>query len=62
MEKTELQDICVHGIDRWNEGCEMCNALNSLSMKNIVLQKFDREDFFLTEQQMRKKYGIGENE
>jgi len=62
MESTKNQDICVHGYDRWNQGCEMCNALNMLGFKNITLSKLDLEDFNLTEQQMRKKYGIGENE
>jgi len=39
----------------------MCDALNSLANKNVTLQKFQVEDFKLTEQQMKEKYDIIEN-
>jgi len=54
----EKTDICIHDKDRWNEGCEMCNALNSLSNSNVTLQKYDEEDFTLTLEELAKKYGI----
>ena len=40
----------------------MCDALNSLANKNVTLQKFQVEDFKLTEQQMKEKYDIIEND
>lgn len=58
MSYKEPKDICVHDRDRWNQGCEMCDALNSLADKNVTLQKYDKEDFQLTEEQMRVKYHI----
>jgi len=58
----EPTDICVHNIDRWAKGCEMCDALNSLANKNVTLQKLCPEDFKLTEEEIRKKYNIAQDD
>ena len=63
MEKfKEPKDICVHNKDRWNHGCEMCDALNNLANKNVTLQKLNISDFKLTEEQMKKKYHVTDND
>jgi len=58
----EPKDICGHGRDRWNQGCEMCDALNSLANKNVTLQKLTVDDFKLTEEQMIEKYEIKQDD
>lgn len=58
----EPTDICVHNNDRWNRGCEMCDALNNLANKNVTLQKLNISDFKLTEEQMKKKYHVTDND
>ena len=40
----------------------MCDALNSLANKNVTLQKLTVDDFKLTEQQMREKYHIEQDD
>jgi len=63
MEKyKEPKDICIHNNDRWNHGCEMCDALNSLANKNVTLQKLTVDDFKLTEDQMKQKYHISNDD
>ena len=52
--------MCVHNNDRWNHGCEMCDALNNLANKNVTLQKLSNDDFKLTEKQMQQKYHISD--
>lgn len=58
MSYKEPKDICVHGRDRWNQGCEMCDALNNLADKNVTLQKLTVDDFKLSEEQLIEKYEI----
>lgn len=58
MSFKEPKDICIHDRDRWNQGCEMCDALNSLADKNVTLQKLTLDDFKLSDDQMRVKYHI----
>lgn len=62
MSFKEPKDICVHGSDRWNQGCEMCDALNSLAGKNVTLQKLTLDDFKLSDDQMRAKYEIQDDD
>ena len=62
MSFKEPKDICIHDRDRWNNGCEMCDALNSLANKNVTLQKYDHEDFTFTEEQLREKYEIQQDD
>jgi len=40
----------------------MCDALNSLANKNVTLQKLTLDDFKLTEEQMREKYDIDQDD
>ncbi len=40
----------------------MCDALNSLANKNVTLQKLTLDDFKLTEEQMREKYHIDQDD
>ncbi len=62
MSFKEPKDICIHNTDRWNSGCSMCDALNSLANKNVTLQKLSLDDFKLTEEQMTKKYHIEQDD
>ena len=62
MSFKEPKDICIHNNDRWNHGCKMCDALNSLANKNVTLQKYDREDFTFTDEQLRGKYEIQQDD
>ena len=62
MSFKEPKDICIHDTDRWNHGCSMCDALNSLANKNVTLQKLTLDDFKLTEEQMREKYDIDQDD
>jgi len=40
----------------------MCDALNSLANKNVTLQKLSPDDFKLTEEELRKKYEISQDD
>lgn len=62
MTFKEPKDNCVHGRDRWNQGCQICDSLNDLANKNVTLQKLTIDDFKLTEEQMKQKYHISQND